>query len=110
MRELLKLTVTTMIVTGGLGLAGFGLASTAQAVVGPVPAYHWCPGDAWQPEWGNNWEGGACHDDFHRDMDGFDRSRDFRQRQTFASQTRDPGGNARHWRLTPALDYAGASG
>ena len=83
MRELLKLAATTMIVTGslGLGLAGFGLASgTAQAVVGPVPQYHWCPGDAWHPEWGNNWEGGVCHDDFHRDMGGWDHSRDFHQR------------------------------
>ena len=95
MRELLKLTVTTMIVTGGLGLAGFGLASTAQAVVGPVPAYHWCPGDAWQPEWGNNWEGGACHDDFHRDMDGFDRSRDFRQPDFRQPDFRQP--DARPW-------------
>ena len=66
--------------TGRLGLAGFGLAlGTAQAVVGPVPQYHWCPGDAWQPRWGNNWEGGVCRDDFHRDIDGWDHSRDFHQ-------------------------------
>ena len=85
MQELLKLTVTTMIAAGCLGLASFGLASTAQAVVGPVPAYHWSPGDAWQAEWGNNWEGGACHDDSDGDMDDFDRSRDFCQ-PDFASQ------------------------
>jgi hypothetical protein len=33
---------TTLLVSGGLGLAGLGLAAgTAQAVGGP---YHWCPG------------------------------------------------------------------
>ncbi|MDT5131318.1 MAG: hypothetical protein QOE41_629 [Mycobacterium sp.] len=67
-----------MMVTSALGLAGLGLASgSAQAVVGPVPDYHWCPGDFWHPEWGNNWDGGVCHDDFHRDMDGNDHTRDW---------------------------------
>jgi hypothetical protein len=70
---------TTALVTGGLGLAGLGLASgIAQAEPGPLPAYHWCPGDFWDPGWGDNWEGGGCHDDFHRDADGWDHSRDFR--------------------------------
>jgi len=70
---------TTALVTGGLGLAGLGLASgTAQADIGPVPPlYHWCPGDFWDPGWGNNWDGGFCHDDFHRDMDGDNHDRDW---------------------------------
>jgi len=42
-----------------------------------VPRYHWCPGDFWHPEWGFNWDGGTCHDDHHRDIDGGDHSRDF---------------------------------
>jgi hypothetical protein len=72
---------TTMVVSGGLGLAGLGLASaTAQAEpgFGPPPLYHWCPGEFWDPGWGNNWDGGFCHDDFHRDMDGDNHDRDWR--------------------------------
>lgn len=42
-----------------------------------MPTYHWCPGDNWRPEWGNNWDNGSCHDDHHRDNDGPDHSRDF---------------------------------
>jgi hypothetical protein len=71
---------TTMLVSGGLGVAGLGLASgTAQAEpsFGFAPLYHWCPGDFWDPGWGDNWESGGCHDDFHRDMDGWDHSRDW---------------------------------
>jgi hypothetical protein len=68
---------TTMLVSGGLGLAGLGLASgTAQAEPGFAPLYHWCPGDGWHPEWGNNWDPGTCHDDHHRDIDGDNHSRD----------------------------------
>jgi len=68
----------TVVATGGLGLAGLGLASgAAQADIGPVPLYHWCPGDNWDPGWGGNWDQGNCHDDHHRDMDGWDHSRDW---------------------------------
>jgi hypothetical protein len=69
---------TTMVVSGGLGLAGMGLASgTAQAEPGFAPLYHWCPGDDWHPEWGFNFDWGTCHDDHHRDGDGGDHSRDW---------------------------------
>jgi hypothetical protein len=61
----------------GLGLAGLGAAPAAHAQPGPVPDYHWCPGDRWDPGWGNNWDAGTCHDDHHRDGDGGDHSRDF---------------------------------
>lgn len=37
----------------------------------------------WHPEWGNNWDGGVCHDDFHRDMDGNDHTRDRRPQRAF---------------------------
>jgi hypothetical protein len=73
---------TAMAVSAGLGMAGLGLAlGNAQAAPGPVPLYHWCPGDFWDPGWGDNWEWGGCHDDFHRDMDGWDHSRDWRPDQ-----------------------------
>ena len=42
-----------------------------------MPAYHWCPGEMWRPEWGFNWDGGNCHDDHHRDMDGFSHDHDW---------------------------------
>jgi hypothetical protein len=67
-----------MLVSGGLGLAGLGLAAgTAQAEPRFAPLYHWCPGEDWHPEWGFNFDWGTCHDDHHRDSDGWDRSRDW---------------------------------
>lgn len=64
--------------TAGLGLAGFGLATAADAQPAPLPEYHWCPGESYDPGWGPNWDNNECHDDFHRDRDGYDHSRDFR--------------------------------
>lgn len=62
----------TVVATGGLALAGLGLASgTAQADIGPMPVYHWCPGDNWDPGWGNNWDWGVCHDDWNRYENGW---------------------------------------
>ena len=37
-----------------------------------MPDYHWCPGQFWDPGWGNNWDGGRCHDDFYGDGDPHD--------------------------------------
>ena len=69
---------TTVLLATGMGAAAFGLGvGVAQASPQFVPEYHWCPGDQWDPGWGNNWESGTCHDDHHRDMDGWDRSRDW---------------------------------
>ena len=57
---------------------GSGLAAgAANAEAGSLPDYHWCPGEMWRPEWGFNWDGGNCHDDHHRDMDGFSHDRDW---------------------------------
>jgi hypothetical protein len=55
-----------------LSLAGLGGAATTNAQpVAPPPTYHWCPGDNWDPAWGLNWEWARCHDDFRRDIDGY---------------------------------------
>ncbi|WP_077088640.1 hypothetical protein [Mycobacterium rhizamassiliense] len=43
-----------------LGLAGVGVASDVQAQPGPFP--QWCPGEYWDPGWGNNWDWNGCHD------------------------------------------------
>jgi hypothetical protein len=77
-KKLVELTAT-VVATGALGFAGLALSTgTAGAVVGGMPEYHWCPGDNFDPGWGNNWETNACHDDWHRDADGGDHSRDYR--------------------------------
>lgn len=59
------------------GLVGVGTATVAQAQPAPIPQYHWCPGQFWDPGWGPNWDGGNCHDDHHRDADGYDHSHDW---------------------------------
>ena len=45
-----------------LGIGGVGAATEAHAAPGPFP--QWCPGDFWDPLWGDNWDGGACHDNW----------------------------------------------
>ncbi|HZC51333.1 MAG TPA: hypothetical protein VE441_02375 [Mycobacterium sp.] len=44
----------------GMGLAGLGAATDVQAQPGPFP--QWCPGEFWDPGWGNNWDWNNCHD------------------------------------------------
>lgn len=67
-----------MVVLGGMGSAGLGLAAgTAEAQPIFAPQYHWCPGDYRDPGWGFNWDGGNCHDDHHRDRDADDHSHDW---------------------------------
>ena len=55
------------LISGGLALAGLGLASgTAQADPGPVPQHYWCGG--W---W--SWDWGHCNFDFdHHDFEHHD--------------------------------------
>lgn len=58
-----RIAAATAIATG-LGLAGVGAASVAEAMpMAPMPDYHWCPGQWWDPAWGFNWGGDRCHDD-----------------------------------------------
>jgi len=66
----IKRIAAATALTTGLGLAGLGAASVAGAFpgpAGPMPDYHWCPGQWWDPGWGNNWDGGRCHDDGYYD-------------------------------------------
>jgi len=72
-----RIAAATLISTAGLGLAGLGAASIVEAQpAGPLPDYHWCPGQFFDPHWGPNWDAGRCHDDFY-----------------FDGEPRDPG----HW-------------
>jgi hypothetical protein len=60
-KKIARVTLSTFIVTSGLGLAGLGAASVAQAQpVAPFP--QWCPGEFWDPGWGFNPDGFHCHD------------------------------------------------
>jgi hypothetical protein len=94
-RKLVELTAATVVATGTLGFAGLVLSTgTAGAVVGAMPEYRWCPGENFDPGWGNNWEPNTCHDDFHRDGDGGDHSRDYRGFDNRGGDYRDgPPGN-----------------
>lgn len=67
MKNLVHLAASTVVLSAGLGLAGLGAAAVAEAQPAPLPTYHWCPGEFWDPAWGWNWEGGRCHDDHWRD-------------------------------------------
>ncbi len=73
-----KLLLGTAAAAVLVGALGSGLATgTAEAHVGPLPDYHWCPGEFWHPEWGFNWDGNECHDDHHADRWGDDHSHDW---------------------------------
>ena len=70
-----RVAAATIITTAGLGLAGLGAASVAEALpgpAGPLPDYHGCPGQFWDPGWGHNWDGGRCHDDNYFDGEPHD--------------------------------------
>jgi hypothetical protein len=69
----IKRIAAATALTTGLGLAGLGAASVAEAYPGPFPNYHWCPGQFWDPGWGNNFDGGRCHDDYYFDGEPHDR-------------------------------------
>jgi hypothetical protein len=71
------LAAITFAITTALGLTGVVAATDAQARPAPSPEYQWCPGQFWDPGWGNNWDGGNCHDDHHRDRDGNDHRNDW---------------------------------
>ena len=50
-----------------------GAASIAEAQpLAPLPDYHWCPGQFYDPGWGNNWDWDRCHDDVYFDGEPHD--------------------------------------
>jgi hypothetical protein len=61
---IMKRIAAAAALTAGLGLTGVGVASVAEAMpTAPLPDYHWCPGQFFDPGWGHNWDMGRCHDD-----------------------------------------------
>src|ERR1700722_1017155 len=61
MKVIARIAATAAAVAG-LGLVGLGAATDAHAQPGPFP--QWCPGEFWDPGWGDNWDRGGCHDNF----------------------------------------------
>lgn len=59
MKNVARFTAAAVI-AAGLGLAGLGAATEAQAQPGPFP--QWCPGDFWDPLWVPNPDPWNCHD------------------------------------------------
>lgn len=73
MKTLKKVATAAVIASVGLGLGGLCASTTAQAAPGPVADYHWCPGQRFDPRWGNNWDAGRCHDDHFVDGEARDQ-------------------------------------
>jgi hypothetical protein len=68
MKKTIRIAAATAAITASMGLAGLAVAAEAQAHPGPQPT--WCPGEFWDPGWGNNWDWGGCHDNFNRGWGG----------------------------------------
>jgi hypothetical protein len=67
-KSIARVVASTVVMSASLGLPGLGVAAVAAAQpAAPLPDYHWCPGEFWDPGWGDNWDGGRCHDDHWRD-------------------------------------------
>lgn len=55
----------SVVVGGALAVMAVALGGTvAQAAPAPARIGHWCPGDPWNPTWGNvaDWDWNQCHD------------------------------------------------
>ncbi len=73
MKNILRIAASTLAVGAGLGFAGVDTAGVAEAQPYPYPRYHWCPGQYWDPGWGNNWDWWHCHDEHWFDGDPRDQ-------------------------------------
>lgn len=63
-----RLVATGFALAIGLGVAGLGTAADAAAA--PTSFPQWCPGDFWDPGWGDNWDAWHCHDNARFDHPG----------------------------------------
>lgn len=81
MKKSVRLAAATAALAAGLGLADLATAIEVQAQPGPLPT--WCPGDFWDPGWGNNWDEGGCHDNFRPGWGGPGGPQGFGPRDNF---------------------------
>ncbi|WP_428341433.1 hypothetical protein [Mycobacterium sp.] len=86
MKRTVRIVAASAAVAAGMGLAGLAVATEAHAQPGPLPT--WCPGEFWDPGWGNNWDWGGCHENFYNGWaggprDDFGRHDDFGRRDDF---------------------------
>ena len=98
MTNIKRIAAATALTTG-FGLAGLGAASVAEALpgpAGPMPDYHWCPGQFYDPGWGNNWDWNRCHDDFYGDGDPHDRDHWHGNGDWHSDNDRGPGWDRDH--------------
>ncbi|MDA3662424.1 hypothetical protein PFJ02_10190 [Mycobacterium xenopi] len=72
MKNFAWVAASAVAITVGWWLTGLGAAAVAGAQAPPFPAYHWCPGDYWDPSWGDNWDWDRCHDDHWYDGEPHD--------------------------------------
>ena len=61
-----------------------------------MPDYHWCPGQFYDPGWGNNWDWNRCHDDFYGDGDPHDRDHWHGNGDWHSDNDRGPGWDRDH--------------
>jgi hypothetical protein len=81
MKKTVRIVAASAAVAAGMGLAGLAVATEAHAQPGPLPT--WCPGEFWDPGWGNNWEWGGCHDNFRGGWNGGPRDNNFDRHEDF---------------------------
>lgn len=74
MGNILRFAASTLVASAGLGLAGLGVSAVAAAQPSPAPDYHWCPGQLWDPQWGDNWDQTRCHEDYQGDGERQDQA------------------------------------
>ena len=73
MKKIVRIAASAVALTAGLGLAGSGASAIAHANPAPLPEYHWCPGQWWDPGWGGNWDASRCHGDHWYDGEVHDQ-------------------------------------
>ena len=95
-KTLARCAATTFIMTAGLGLASVGGATVAAAQSGRIPELPLVPRPGLASRMGDNWDGGTCHDDHHRDIDGNDHNTTSGASRMVGFRPCRPGSSHRH--------------
>jgi hypothetical protein len=101
MKKIVRVAASAFVMGAGLGLVGLGAADIAQAhpaPFAPMPDYHWCPGEFYDPAWGPNWDWNRCHDDGFYDGEPRDGGHWHGNGPYDEGYGRGPGGPGDPWR------------